>query len=653
MNEYLLDDNDEEKSNGNSEFVEKAMERLQESKDIFSDIHGTYKDDIDFSLLSNQWGDAEASERRRDNRTCGTFNKIYPLIRNVVNTALKNSPSIKVSAKRNVDKNKAKLIEGIVKYIESESNAIAVYNDTFRNAVAGGIGVFEIVVQYINDEPKISINKITDPTTVFVDPESIQPDFADAKWLFHLKDISKEKFEELYPDNDCAGFDGADGDKVTIAEYWVKNDNGSVAWYILSTTEILDSSDWATDEMGNPTPYPGKYIPYCFITGEEIWLDGVRHIKSLTSDIRDAQKAINYLESESLDYVSRSAKAPYIISDAAIGKYADVWKEAATRNVPFLPYVDGKTPPQRNPPPTPAVGYNESAMRLESEIRTTVGLRDPLEQIPAGASGKAINLQLSESNVNTYVWIDHLNRAIKQAGRIIVDLIPYYYNYPHDQPIINTDKTFDIKPIQKIYVDDNGNREMIDLTNCDMFVDISTGANYESQKQQTQDLLLDLVKINPAILQIAGDIIVRNMDILESNEIADRMVAMLPPNVQAMAGKSNPELANKQMMMEMQTQLQQSQKMIEQLTQALNQKSQETNMLMEKFQDKSAQEAQKMQAEMIKQASINNTKLEAEQIQAQADENVANINAEKELRIKELELQIEALKNPTPVIVQI
>jgi len=568
-----------------------AMERLELSKSAFSEIHQNYIDDIKFGLLGEQWDAQILTDRQNEKRTTSTFNKLAPMIRNVVNTALKNPPAIKVHPISNANKETAKIHDGLIKHIQSESNSEAVYNSTLQDAVAGGIGIFEIVTvdNIYNGQTEIQIKRIVDPTSVFPDPEAIEPDFSDMKWLFHVKTMSKKAFEKEYPGFDCMAIDSSkqnwfSEDSVSIAEYWVKKDDGTVCWYILNGNEIIDSSDSKTDEFGNPTPYPGKYIPYCIVVGEDVYVDGKRTIKSLIRDVKDMQRTLNYMQSEAIDYVSKNAKAPYLASDKSIGPYKDLWAQANKRNIPYLTYVDGANVPQRMDPPPPPVGYVESISRLDTDIRQSIGIRDPLQDIPATQSGKAIQLQLSESNVSTYIWHDHLNRAIKLAGRIIIDLIPYYYNYPHVQQILGIDGSVETVQIKQPYFE-NGAVVSHDLSG-EYGITISTGASYTDQRKETFDNLMELAKVDPRILQFAGDIILRKMDFAESNEIADRFQALIPPQV-LQSSKLGNEQQMKQHIMAQTQQLEQAMAMIDKLTQTLNIKSQEVESVKAKLVDKS------------------------------------------------------------------
>lgn len=648
-------DSDYESSNdSNAEKFEEIVKKYNLSKEVYSQIHENASTDKEFSLLGKQWDAQELQTRENEKRATKVYNQLAPLVTNIVNTSLKNPPAIKVTALNSSAKSKniAKIYDGIIKSIQNESNSDTIHNRAFSDAVAGGFGAWRIIVDNNeNDEPIIKEKIIIDPSCVFPDPASIEPDYSDMRFLFYKNKMLKSDFEAMYPGKEPSNvvgdldFNSCSEEEIILGEYWEKKPDGSVCWYVINGEEIIDSSEW------QEVPYPGSEIPFVILTGTVVWIDGQRTIKSIVHDSKDYQKTLNYVQSESLDYISKNGKSPYIVADNAIKPYQEIWDTITTQSPAYIPYVDGKAKPERMAPPAPPVGYIEASNRITAEIKNAVGIIDPLKDIPQTNSGKAIKLQLAQSNVATYNWHDTLNHGIKRSGKIMVDLISKLLNYPHEQGIINIDGTLDIIKIGEPYLD-NGEPAYNDLSGK-YAVTISTGASYADQKTETVETLLELAKINPSILQVAGDIIVRNMDFAESHEIADRLATLLPPNVQAIAGKNNSEFAQKQMLMQMQNQLQQSQQMIEKLTQALNQKNEETNMLMSKVQDKSAQDAQKAQSDLIKQASINQTKLEAEQIQAQSDENVANINAEKELMIKQLELQIEALKNTAPIVVQL
>jgi len=537
---------------------------------------------------------------------------------------MQNPPAIKVHPISEGTKEVANIYDGLVKHIENESNSNDLRSAAFQDAVAGSIGVWKIVTKECDDYPgqlEIYEERIVDPTTVFPDPEAIDPTMCDSKWLFHIKDLDIKRFEKLYPDAETTDVkevmsDWFKKDSVTIAEYWVK-DGSKVSWYILNGNEILDSSEW------KDLPYPGKYIPFTFILGEDITIDGTRTIKSIIRDSIDYQTTLNYMQSEAIDYVQKSAKTPWLASDASIQPYKKVWDIANTANLPFLPYVEGKEKPSRNDPPPAPVGYLEAVSDMSNSIKETVGIKDTFQDLPAGASGKAIKLQMAQSNIGTYVWTDHLNRAIKHAGKIIVDLIPHFYSHEHIQQILGIDGTISSVKI--------GGIDGVNLAGK-YSVTLSTGASYEDQRQETNENMLDLFKLDPEMIKVFGDMFVRNMDYPESNQMADRLQANMNPKILA-AGKNVDENSMKGQMMALTQQFQHAQQTIDQLTKVLTAKTQEAQMLEQKLQDKFATEQLRSQ-----------TELQKTQLDNKSSENIEQMKAEYQLKMAEMTDMLERFK---------
>jgi hypothetical protein len=68
-------------------------------------------------------------------------------------------------------------------------------------------------------------------------------------------------------------------------------------------------------------------------------------------------------------------------------------------------------------------------------------------------------------------------------------------------------------------------------------VTISTGASYQTKRQEAVETQLELLKIDPQLMPIIGDILVGNMDIPGAEEIAERLKKMLPPALQEEEGQ--------------------------------------------------------------------------------------------------------------------
>jgi hypothetical protein len=74
----------------------------------------------------------------------------------------------------------------------------------------------------------------------------------------------------------------------------------------------------------------------------------------------------------------------------------------------------------------------------------------------------------------------------------------------------------------------------------DVVVDV--GPSYMTKRQEAVAAQVQLVQANPAIMSVAGDLIVRSMDWPGADELADRLKKALPPNLQdAQGDEGQPE----------------------------------------------------------------------------------------------------------------
>lgn len=87
------------------------------------------REDIQFGRLSIQWPEKIKKARELKGRPCLTINKLAPVIRQVVNDARQNRPSINVLPKDSkADPETAKVISGLIRNIEQSSNADVAYD---------------------------------------------------------------------------------------------------------------------------------------------------------------------------------------------------------------------------------------------------------------------------------------------------------------------------------------------------------------------------------------------------------------------------------------------------------------------------------------------------------------------------------------------
>jgi hypothetical protein len=126
-------------------------------------------------------------------------------------------------------------------------------------------------------------------------------------------------------------------------------------------------------------------------------------------------------------------------------------------------------------------------------------------------------------------YYDNLTRSIRQVGRIILDLIPKIYDTERAMRIIGADGKPEIMTINERKMDEQGvNRILNDVTVGEYDVVMDTGPGYNSKRQEASDAMMQLFAAEPQLIQVAGDLLVRNMDFPGADVIADRMAVNNP-----------------------------------------------------------------------------------------------------------------------------
>lgn len=345
-----------------------------------------------------------------------------------------------------------------------------------------------------------------------------------------------------------------------------------VKQYILTGAAILERHDWA-----------GQYIPIVPVYGEEVMIDGKVYYLSLIRHARDSQQMFNYWRTASTELVALAPKAPYIGPSGAFNTDADKWATVNTVNYGYIEY-DGSVPPQRQEFAGPPAGALQEAMNASDDMKAVMGLFDAsLGKQSNETSGIAITARQKQGDISTFHFIDNLSRSLRHLGRIVLDLIPHVYNDQriirvlgedgNTQPItINTPTTTQASA-NPLDGKQGGMPVLYDLTVGKYDVVCDSGPSYETKRQEASEGMLRFVQAFPEAAPLIGDLIAKNQDWAESEKIAQRLAAMLPPQILG----QNPQLqALQQQMQQMQQQAQQA---IQTLQAQLQQKDQENRAL--------------------------------------------------------------------------
>jgi hypothetical protein len=663
--------------------LELALKRFKTCVEAESKQREKWLEDIKFCTNEGQWPDNVKNERAQQGRPTLTINQIPRFVRQVTNDARMNRPAIKVSPVEDSDKETAEVIEGLCRHIEVRSNADVAYDTAVEFQVKMGIGYIRVITEYEHDDSfnqDICIKRVKNPFTIYFDPSCQEPDYSDARYAFVVSDMTHEEFKEEYKDSDMADYmslsstgdspsEWLTSDIVRVAEYfYVEEKDEKIS--LLSDGSIIPTKDipkgspegtvinertvkkrevkWCKitgKDVLDEKPWAGKYIPIIPVLGDEINIDGKRDLIGLVRNAKDPQRMYNYWSSAQTEAIALAPKSPFLIAEGQVKGYEKVWASANQVNHSFLPYVptslNGQNvpPPQRMQAEPPVQAMVQAIAQASEDMKGTTGIYDAaLGARSNETSGKAILARQKESDVSNFHYIDNLSRSIRHLGVILVDLIPKIYDAPRVVRILGVDqepKTVGINqpvdqqgaplpPSQAESAEQQGIAKIYDMTTGRYDVVVETGPSYSTKREQAAESMVQLTQAYPQLMQIAGDLMVSNMDWPGADEVAERLKKTLPPELQN-------DDQQQTIPPQVQAQMEQAQQMIDALTQQLNQLQSE----------KEAKEQELASKERIA-AENNQTKLVIETLKAETNANMQLVLAE----MSSIQQRINQLQQP-------
>lgn len=542
-----------------------AKKRFESCQDAESDNRDHALDDIEF-VEGEQWPEDVKTDRERDQRPCLTINKVPLFVRQIVNDIRQIRPSIKVRpVDSESDPETAEIINGMIRAIEQDSAAESAYDWAAEYAVKGGFGFWRIITDYEADdsfEQCIKIERIRNPFAVYIDPAAQAQDASDMRYAFVVERLEREVFESKYPDAQ-GQWDWGDEyddwwfgeDFVRVAEYWEveteevtlslifnpqtgmeemveadikdaiasrKVEKRTVRQRIITGSEILEETEW-----------PGKYVPIVRVLGREVDIQGEVRLKGMVRDMKDAQRQYNYMRSASVERIALTPKAPWVGPE---GTFVNPkWRTANKKNHAYLDYkvVPGQPPPWRDKPPEVSSGLVAEIQTSSEELKAVAGIFNPgLGDRSNEVSGVAIDSRRGESDLSNYDFVDNLARSMTYSGKILVDLIPKIYGVARMIRIIKPDGSDESVKINEAYVDEKTmKRREYNLSAGRYDVSVDIGPSYSTQRKEAVDSMLDVLKAFPQAAQVMGDLLAKNFDWPDADEISKRLKLLLPVEI--------------------------------------------------------------------------------------------------------------------------
>lgn len=551
----------EEEKAADDAIIQRAQDAFKLDKDHWDPIYNKARDDLKF--LSDepaaQWNSKDYSERTKTGRPALTIDYLSQFVHQVANDIRMNEPSINVipvGSESSIET--AAVFKGLIKKIEYTSSAAEAYDSAVTSAIKCSIGYIRVDHDYVDPsggfDQQLLIQRVINPFIVYPDRASIESDGCDMNHCTILEKMKVAEFKRLHPHAALVGFEASgstkepqDDDDITIAEFFTKatEEKELVAPDGVTKRTIKTSSIMryrlAGQNVLSRTTFPGEYIPVVPVYGEEAWIDGKRELFSLIRKAKQAQMMYNLHKSLETEILMKQPQAPVMTPAGAIDNYKDDWlnpsKSMALRY--DMRDSDGNpyNKPERLAPATIPAGFANAALESVNDIKATMGLYNAsIGQKSNEVSGVAINARKVEGDVATYHYGDNLVRSLTQVGRILVSAAPVIYDTTRIIDILNEEdepETVEINGVPAAAEGTTPEEQKIahDFSKGKYDVRVTTGASFTTKRQEAAQFFEGIVKQQPDLMKVMGDLLFKNMDFAGAQQMASRMKKLIDPKL--------------------------------------------------------------------------------------------------------------------------
>ena len=549
------------------EIIAEALDRFENASDSWSYIYEEAVEDVKFvdDDEDGQWSDQMLKSRA--NRPCLTFDKLSTSVDRVIGGQLSNMPSVKIRAAEEGDEDIAEVYQGLIRQIDQRG--IQAIKTAFKFAVKGGFGCFLVDHDYIDDvslDQDILIREVKNPFSVLIDPIIQAERTTEARFGFLFQDMERKEFDRLYPDQP----DVSESEFLTsnTSETWITEDYVRVADYyriVLEESTLVQLSDGRVLDLKEVQPVRdelnlqgvtlgktrkvqkrklerfkitannileevecvGRYIPIVPVLGKTSNINGKFISRGLVRKAKDAQRLYNYSRSVAVEVTALTPKQPYFVTPAMIKGHESKWRNMMVSNDPVLTFnFDQGQKPYRESPAQGSPGLMQDAQLAAEDIKATTGIYDAnLGQQGQEISGVAMSKRQFQGEMSNFEFQDQLVDAIELSGRICIDMIRSVYDTERQIRIVGEDEKEEVISINKTLMDAQTGQyvKTMDLSAGNYDIKVASGPSFSTRKQETAEQLSTIIAQNPAMSELVGDVLFKNLDLVGGDEVIKRL----------------------------------------------------------------------------------------------------------------------------------
>jgi len=500
-----------------------------------------------------------------------TFDMVSPIIDQISGEIEQADFDIRVSpAGGDATKEIALTYDGLIRNIENISSAKDVYAASARGMITTGYDGWRVVQKYADSDSfdqDLLIEKVHNfVDRVWFDPAAEKQDRSDARYCFVLHPVAKDEFERRWPDsNGNSVSDDRDGEayfdkaevvligEILYCEYEERQvvlmSNGQTYADDDEFSSIRDELEAAGVTEVDRRKRPEKYVCSRFFDADG-WLGEKKETvfnripvipcfanytifehKTLYSGVierlMDSQRVMNYSLSREIEEGALSPRPKYWMTLAQAAGHEDQLSTLNTNSDPVQFYnVDPEAPP---PGQQGGAIINPGLRTITEAMRGMIGyaagmFAANMGDNPGLQSGVAIQQLQNKGDNGTFKFNKALQVAIAATGKLLVDAIPKVYETERAVRVLYEDESYDVTTLNQQVIDVQTGQivTLHDLNQGKYDVVCKAGPSFKNRQQETLEVIIEMAKVDPSIMQIAGDIMMQNVNSPGADQIAER-----------------------------------------------------------------------------------------------------------------------------------
>ena len=513
-----------------------------------------------YSIAGAQW-EGNLSEQYQ-NKPKFEVNKIHLSVMRIINEYRNNRITVDfVSKDGDSEDQLADVCDGLFRADEEDSGADEAYDNAFEEAVGGGFGAFRLRTVYEdeyddeNDKQRIRIEPIYDgDSTVFFDLDAKRQDKSDARMCFVLTAMTRDAYRDVWGDDPTTWpkgieqrmFDWATPDVVYVAEVY-RVEEASEIIRIFQTIdgeeERYSERDFEEDEelevmldavgtkevrqrrvkrrkvhkyimsggkvLEDSGYIAGDQIPVVPVYGKRWFVDNIERCMGHVRLAKDAQRLKNMQLSKLGEISALSTVEKPIFTPEQVAGHEIMWSEDNLRNYPYL-LLNTVTDANGQEALSGPVGYTKPPQVppalagllqiTEQDMNDLLGRQEAGEEIVSNISGKAVELIQQRLDMQTFIYMSNMSKAIKRSGEIWLSMARDVLVEPGRKmkSIGAAGELATVEMGKPILNVETGQVEyQNDLSRAKFDVTVEVGPSSSSKRQATVRALIGMIQLSP------------------------------------------------------------------------------------------------------------------------------------------------------------